>query len=98
MCTDANLKDVLLDPPRSGKKRQAALALITGITSDHVFVLQMVQLVSEDEFPSAVDLIKKLQLLSRSAKYNETGQAADCFVLRPVVSDTLTWTCCGRAF
>ena len=33
MCTRSALKDVLLDPPRSGTKRQAALAMITAVAS-----------------------------------------------------------------
>ena len=37
MCSEKNLKDVLLDPPRTGKKQQAALAIITGVLAEKKF-------------------------------------------------------------
>ena len=63
MCTRPALKDVLLDPPRSGTKRQAALAMITAVASERMFVLQMVQLLTEGEFQAITPTMQKLQAL-----------------------------------
>ena len=72
MCTEQNLKDAVLDPPRSGRKQQAALALITSVLTDGAFMLQMVQLVPQDDFASASRLVQKLIDLSRKTKFHGT--------------------------
>ena len=72
MCTEQNLKDGVLDPPRSGKKQQAALALITSVLGDGAFMLQMVQLVPQDDFASASRLVQKLIELSRKTQFHGT--------------------------
>ncbi len=76
-CADANLKDVLLDPPRPGKRRQPALAVITAGTGDNTFMLEIVQLLTEGGLSHAVPSIKKLQHLSESAKFSISGEQPD---------------------
>ena len=72
MCTPSTLKDVLLDPPRSGTKRQAALAMITAAASERMLVLQMVQLLTEGEFQAITPTMQKLQALCRRTRFSDS--------------------------
>ncbi len=71
------LKDLLLDPPRSGTKRQAALAMITAVASERAFVLQMVQLLTEGEFQTITPTMQQLQALCRQTRFSEPGGNPD---------------------
>ena len=73
MCSDETLKEVLLDPPRSGKKRLGALAIITGVTTEKAFLLQNVHVLSESELEPVAKTMKKLIYLSSCAKSEETS-------------------------
>ena len=70
MCSRTTLRDVLLDPPRNGKKQQAALAIITGILDEKTFLLQMVQLVAESDLPATQKLMEALVTLNRRTRYS----------------------------
>ena len=77
MCVQSKLKDVLLDPPRSGKKRQAALVIITAVTGKREFMMEMVRLITEDELPAMATTMRKLQHLSARTKFNSSGAQPD---------------------
>ena len=70
MCSRFSLRDVVLDPPRTGKRQQAALAIITGILDDKTFLLQMVQLVPESDLPATQKLMEALITLNRRTQYS----------------------------
>ena len=77
MCSEETLKEVLLDPPRSGQKRLAALAIITGIASDKTLFLQNVHLLSESEVSSVAKTMNKLIYLKSCAKFVPTAKCPD---------------------
>mgnify|MGYP001487469479 CR=1 FL=1 len=69
MCSEKNLEDVLLDLPRSGKKQQAALAIITGVLGEKEFVLQVVQLVPESDLAATRKLMEALITVNRLTQF-----------------------------
>ena len=77
MCSEKTLKEVLLDPPRSGKKRLAALAIIGGVASDKTFFLQNVHLLSESELLPVAKTMKKLIYLNSCAKFDSKASCPD---------------------
>ena len=74
MCSRNLLKDVLLDPPRTGKKQQAALAIITDVLAEKTFLLQVVQLVPEADLPATKELMEALITVNRRTQF--TGKRA----------------------
>ena len=60
MCSKNSFKDAVLDPPRSGNKQQAALAVVTGVLDEHTFLLQNVRRLTEKELPRAKKLMQEL--------------------------------------
>ena len=73
MCSEKTLKDVLLDPPRSGKKQQAALAIITGVLGEKEFLLQVVQLIPESDLAAARKMMEALITLNRRTQFGGEG-------------------------
>ena len=77
VCTDKNLRDVILDPPRSGAKKQAALAILTAVAGERQFMIEMVRLVSQDELASVTVMMRKLHALSKATRFNLSGEQPD---------------------
>ena len=73
MCSRTTLKDVLLDPPRTGKKQQAALAIITDVLEEKTFLLQVVQLVPEADLPATKKLMEALIEVNRRTQFAGVG-------------------------
>jgi hypothetical protein len=70
MCHPKQLSNVILTPPRSGKRQQAALALITGVTGPNTFAVEGVQPVAPDELDRVMKTMKKLISLAQRIKYD----------------------------
>ena len=77
MCSRTSLRDVLLDPPRTGTRQQAALAIITGILDEKTFLLQMVQLIPEADIPATQKLMEALINLNRRTQYSGVDARPD---------------------
>lgn len=65
MCTETSLRQFDLTPPRSGNKRQAALLVLTSVSAVEAsvptsFACQSMHLLSSDEIPLALQLMKGL--------------------------------------
>ena len=73
MCSRTSPKDVLLDPPRTGKKQQAALAIITDVLEEKTFLLQVVQLVPEADLPATKKLMEALIEVNRRTQFAGVG-------------------------
>ena len=73
MCSRNSLKDVLLDPPRTGKKQQAALAIITDVLEEKTFLLQVVQLVPEADLAVTKKLMEALITVNRRTQFAGVG-------------------------
>ena len=69
MCPESKLGEVMLAPPRSGTKRQAALAVVTSAVNKNTFMLQSVRLVTEEERPTAIKLMKILLHVSKDMTF-----------------------------
>ena len=69
LCHRDKLADVVLNPPRSGDRRQAALVLITGVGSATEFDVEAVQTISSHEVAKVVKALRKLSAWTKRIKF-----------------------------
>ena len=69
LCHRDKLTDVILNPPRSGTRQQAALVTITGVRGQSEFQVEAVQLVAAGELASVTATMKRLVRLAGKAKF-----------------------------
>ena len=77
MCIDKKLKDVLLDPPRSGSTRQSAPVILTTVLGTDEFMVQHFRLVLVDELFRVTLMMTKLHVLSRGTRFNLSREQPD---------------------
>ena len=92
-CARDTLKDFVLDPPRSGSRQQAALAIIAGVQRSEegpVFCLEQLELVAAPDVDDVLAFMKHLWLLQCSIYFSDSAQQvpnwseADTPVLRAI--------------
>ena len=69
LCHGDKLADVVLSPPRSGDRKQAALVLITGVGSATEFDVEAVQTISPNEVAKVVKALRKLSAWTKRIKF-----------------------------
>ena len=70
LCNSHKTRDAILDPPRTGSKKQYALALITAAPEETSFVLQMVQLLTPEEVKHATAMMKCLLYVVTQTRFD----------------------------
>jgi len=74
MCSTNKTSEVVFSPPRTGKKSQTALCVVTNIMPDNVVAVQSVQLINHDDVNTVTKLMAKLQAASCDVSYEGTDK------------------------